>query len=258
MLQVIAGRAETSGELSPVRLQQLDETSYEERPTPRSRLSLAAEGDQSFNGRNTPDWSRAGATEHSVRRVPSIRQKRCRVCQKNTVKQVGSTGETHFHELAQNSKTYADHQHRQDCVENREKEVGWLSSHVSDDSKYEKRRQRLSELNVFEGKDLSNRTATDISKMSHSDVQTISKADVPDCLSEEASNAIKQIESCMSALRMGADHLDLYEKTSSSQLQTRVRETESAVTKYDAVPNIGASLGENLLTRNNLLSKFLT
>ena len=256
LLQVIAGQAETSGALSPVRLQQLDETSSEERPTSRSRLSLAAEGDQSFNGRNTPDWSQAGATEHSIRRVPSIGQKRCRVCQRNTVKQLGSTGETHFHELTQNSNTYADHQHRQDNVENREKEVGWLSIRVSDDSKYEKRRQRPSDLNVVGDADSSNRMETDISKMSHSNMQTISKADVPDCLSQEASKAIKQIESCMSALHMGADHLDLYEKTSSSsQLQTRVRETESTVTKYDAVPSIGTSLGENLMTRNNLLSE---
>lgn len=112
------------------------------------------EGDQSENeidsdNRLTPDWSQAGEVN-----VPGIGQRRCRVCRRNTVKQLVSTVD-----VAQNYD-----RHLWDCM----KEIRCLSSNKSDDSKHERQRQRQRPFNLSVVGDAdisSNRTEIDVAKM---------------------------------------------------------------------------------------------
>lgn len=269
VLQVIVG--------SPTQLQQPDESS-KERPTPPSKLSITAEGSQyceeevdsdkptKMDGldvtlwkekRFTPQWSRAGAVEQCVPASgPQHRQKRCRVCQRNTVKQLESIEETHFYGMARNSNRFTNLQHQQNNESDRylwnsEQQMGSLY-----ESKSEKGRQIRAFVNNLDGigdTDISSdRMVSDISKMSNSDIEATSKPEEVDWLSKEASKAIKQIELCISAFHMDTDHLHLFEKNS-AQPHNSVPETKSAGAAM-RMQSGGMSLGEqNFTSRSNLL-----
>ncbi|KAL3844779.1 hypothetical protein ACJIZ3_002182 [Penstemon smallii] len=164
--------------------------------------------------RFTSKGSQVSAMEQSTpslgasRGEPEYRTKRCRVCQKTTVKQqqqqLESIKDSNLYDVAQNSNRFIDR-----SLWNSEQETASFLVNKTDDSKGNLR--FVEECN--------------------SDVQaTNNKPEEADCLSKEASEAIKQIELCISALQIGEGYL--FEEESSAQNRNFVEQRLSEERDY--------------------------
>ncbi|KAL0431146.1 UNVERIFIED_CONTAM: hypothetical protein Sradi_0740600 [Sesamum radiatum] len=269
---MIAGEVEAPGTVYLTQLQQPDELSKElTLPLPLSSITAEDNSDEQLNcntekkvdgldtslwkgKRFSPQWNQAGSMEQSIQSVlasgPERRMRRCRLCQRNTVKQLGTIEE--FCNLAKdvNRFTYMQHQQNREsdlCLWNSKLRTEPLLINKTDESESQKGRQ-------------TGRFGSDASDVKYEDfssdkiVNGIAKpcnAEV-DCLSKEASKAIEQIELCISALHLGVDHLNQSEES-----QNCVPEINSAgpalQTKYGAVPTVGVSQSEeSFMDRDNL------
>ncbi|KAL2247109.1 UNVERIFIED_CONTAM: hypothetical protein Sindi_2563200 [Sesamum indicum] len=271
VVQMIAGEVEAPRTVS--QLQQPDELS-EELPIPLPQSSIIAKdnSEEQLNcniekkedgmdstllkeKRFSPQWNQAGSMEQSIQSVlasgPECRMKRCRLCQRNTVKQLGTIEEMQFCNVARNVNRFTDMQHQQNresdlCLWNSKLRTEPLLSNKTDESESQKGRQTVL------GSDASDVEYEDFS--SDKIINSIGKRrnDEVDCLSKEASKAVEQIELCISALHLGVDHLNQSEES-----RNCVQEINSAgpalQTECGALPTVGVSQGEkSFMARDNL------
>ncbi|KAG8381070.1 hypothetical protein BUALT_Bualt06G0083800 [Buddleja alternifolia] len=264
--EMIVGQVEASDMLSPPAQLQSPDLSFNETQLSQSckkdledsdkdkkldRLDITLWKENKFN----PQGSRAGAVEQSEQSVvgngPEYKNKLCRVCRRNTLKHLDSIDDTNFYDVGtQNSNSFFDQN-------NESGHYPWKSeqeirSNNADESKSEKGRQTRPSPSNSSGTAYtdfsSDRMVSDFDKVCNYDIETTNKPDEVDRASEDASEVLKQIELCISAFQIGADHLHLFE-SNSARHQNSVVETKSVSpalqTQYGAVSRTEMSQSES-------------